>query len=216
MPDSTRPRAGHRSRFGRTNANAYKRTPTKHIPASLIAEAKRLYLHTNVPTGDISALLGIGTHTFHKRLKLSGWPMRSQRIPKDEPAECAAIGVVISPGGDETNGSNFIPPDEAERKALAARLFRLIAQRVATSEHAGEPLADQPASERAEDSRALAGLARTMQIMNMLLKTKKQEADEPDDPAFRSLEELGRAISAHLEDMELQAADGVSGETEGG
>lgn len=211
-----RPRTGHDTRFNRANASARRRTPTKHIPASLIAQAKRLYLHTTVPTADICALLGIGTHTFHRRLKMWGWPLRSRRIPRDEPAESAAIGVERVPGDEAPSAPAYVLPDEIERKALAARLLRLAEQHIAASERAAASLEAQAPGDRAEDARAIAGLMRVVRAMSGVTRAKREHADEPDDPAFRSLEELGRAISAHLEAMESGAAGDVSREAAGG
>ena len=162
------------------------------------------------------ALLGIGTHTFHKRLKLWGWPLRSRRIPRDEPAESAAIGVERVPGNEAPSASAYVLPDEIERKALAARLLRLAEQHIAASERAAASLEAQAPGDRAEDARAIAGLVRVVRAMSGVTRAKREHADEPDDPAFRSLEELGRAISAHLEAMESGAAGDVYRETEGG
>lgn len=211
-----RARAGHRSRFSRASAKTSKRVPTKPIPPALILEAKRLYTQTNVPVEDICALLGIGTHTFHKRLKLWGWPMRSKRIPKDEPRESAAIddpaasADAASPG---TMPPSLSLPTEAERVALAARVYRLVEVEVEAREKAAKDLGlmTGQAGESAERSRALAALGRTLHTMNILSRARNQDAVEPGDPAFRSLEELGRAISDHLEAMELGEESEVPG-----
>lgn len=216
-----RARAGHRSRFQRASARASKRVPTKHIPPALILEAKRLYTQTNVPVEDICALLGIGTSAFHRRLKLWGWPMRSKRIPKDEPSEIAA-DVDPAAGASAISPPATSPapalPTEAERMALAVRLYRLVESELESRERAAKELGldPGPASESAERSRAFAALGRTIHVMNIVAKARNKDAVEPNDPAFRSLEVLGRAISDHLEAMELGAEGEVSGAAQTG
>ena len=76
-----RARAGHRSRFKRASANAPKRVPTKHIPPALIIEAKRLYTLTNVPVGEICAMLGLPSSTFYRRVEKWGWAKRLFVMP---------------------------------------------------------------------------------------------------------------------------------------
>lgn len=216
-----RARAGHRSRFKRISTSASKRVPTKHIPPALILEAKRLYTQTNVPVEDICALLGIGTSAFHRRLKLWRWPMRSKRIPKDEPQESPASGeLVASADAASPDASSPLPtlPTEVERIALAARLCRLVEAELESREKVARDLGldPGPAGESAERSRALAALGRTLHTMNILSRARNENAAEPDEPTFRSLEVLGRAISEHLEAMELEPASQVPGAAQAG
>jgi hypothetical protein len=192
--------------------------PTGHIPPEPIAEARRLCLHTNVPNADICALLGVGARTFHKRLKLWGWPMRSKRIPRKQPAQARASGA----NGSQPHGDSGLPPPapptDAEREALAARLFRLIEAEVAASERAARALgnAPDPAGEKADRARALGALGRALQATNSINKASKRSSDDEPEPAFRSAEELARAISQHLDDMEREAASELPRQAEAG
>jgi transposase-like protein len=204
-----RPRAGHRTRFNRAPSRLSRYRPTRHIPPELIAEAKRLYLHSNVPVVDICALLGLVNDTFYRRIKQWGWPMRSERIPVQEPSEAALIDAASATPVDGREVSLRPPPTEAERLALASRLYRLVEAEMAASEAAAARLgsAPDPASEQATRSRALGALARALQSANALCHPQPSiDPDEPDDPPARTVEQLERAILKHLEDFERERA----------
>jgi hypothetical protein len=96
----------------------------------------------------------------------------------------------------------------SDPRALAARLFRLLEAEIRASEAVAEKLRSVPdAAGIVERTRTLGALARALQTATSLSKaTEPSPEDESDDPAFRSVEELGRAISRHLEEMELERA----------
>jgi hypothetical protein len=201
-----RSRTGHRTRFSRASESVSKRQPTKHIPPELIVEAKRLYLHSNVPVLDICALLGIGSNTFVRRVKQWGWPMRSKRIPMQEPDEATRVDSATALPANGRDAPLRAPPTEAERLALAHRLYRLVEAELAASEAAAARLRSDPdpPTEKAERSRALAALARALHAVNSLCKPRSAtDCDEPDDPA-RTVEELEQAILKHLDDFERE------------
>jgi hypothetical protein len=158
-----RPRAGHRTRFNRAPESLSKYRPTRHIPPELIAEAKRLYLRSNVPVVDICALLGLTHFTFYSRIKQWGWPKRSERIPVQEPSEASLVDAATETSVDGRDVPLRPPPTEGERLALASRLYRLVEAEMAASEAAAARLGSAPdlASEKAVRSRALGALPRT-------------------------------------------------------
>jgi hypothetical protein len=96
----------------------------------------------------------------------------------------------------------------SDPRALAARLFRLLEAEIRASEVVAERLRSLPdAAGTAERTRTLGALARALQTAASLSEATTQPSeDESHDPAFRSVEELGRAISRHLEEMELERA----------
>jgi hypothetical protein len=101
-------------------------------------------------------------------------------------------------------------------RALAARLFRLLEVEIRASEAVAEKLGSAPdAAGTAERTRTLGALARALQTANALSEAENPSSkDQSDDPAFRSVEELGRAISRHLEEMELERAGELPREAE--
>jgi hypothetical protein len=204
-----RPRAGHRARPNRARGSVSRYRPTRHIPPELIAEAKRLYLHSNVPVRDICALLGLVNDTFYRRIKQWGWPMRSERIPLQEPSEASLVDAATATPVDGRDVSLRPPPTDTERLALASRLYRLVEAEMAASEAAAARLGSvpDPASETAVRSRALGALARALQSANALFQPQPSiDADEPDDPPARTVEELEHAILKHLEEFERERA----------
>ena len=88
------------------------------------------------------------------------------------------------------------------RQQLVMRLLRLLEAEIAASEAAVGKRGRAPDPER---TRTLATLARALQTVTVLSKANGSSEDEPDDPAFRSVEELERAISRHLAEMEREA-----------
>jgi hypothetical protein len=214
-----RSRAGHRTRFSRASRSMSKHQPTKHIPPELIVEAKRLYLHSNVPVVDICALLGIAHFTFYRRLKRWGWPMRGKRIPVQEPGEAALVDAATALPSDRHDVPLRAPPTEAERLALAHRLYRLVEAELAASEAAAARLRSDPdpATEKAERSRALGALARALHAANSLCKPQSAtDSDELDDPPARTVEELEQAILKHLDDFERERAGELARKNEAG
>jgi hypothetical protein len=172
-----------------------------------------------MPVRDICALLGLVNDTFYRRIRLWGWPMRSERIPLQEPSEASLVDAASATPVDGREVSLRPPPTEAERLALASRLYRLVEAEMAASEAAAARLGSVPgpASELAARSRALAALARALQSANALYEPQPStDADEPDDAPARTVEELERAILKHLDDFERERAGDRARKNEAG
>jgi hypothetical protein len=119
----------------------------------------------------------------------------------------------------DTNAA-ALPLTPSTQHQLAARLLRLLEAEIRASELAVSKLGSAPDPER---TRTLGALARALQAANSLSEATRPPAEEEaqdlavrNDPAFRSVEELGRAISRHLDDMERERARELHGETEAG
>jgi DNA-directed RNA polymerase specialized sigma24 family protein len=112
----------------------------KIIPPEDVAKARVLYETTSVSVHDIAKMLGIGTTTFMKRVKLWQWVPRNRRLAELDAAAKANVpvekirklaarpkAVLDRAYAPESEDDEFPQSDEVLRSELLRKMDALIA-----------------------------------------------------------------------------------------
>lgn len=190
--------------------------PTKPIPLEMIAEARRLYTETKVPVEDICAMLGIGTYTFFKRLKEWKWPMRSKRIPRNQPPEEAPIDADVPSRPVLVGAAAEI--DHARTVRLIAALQEITEKQIGKlskiSEKLGEEREHLP--EVQEAMRSSASAVRMLRETLIIEHIAAKQSDSGNDEFPRSDEELRSELLRKMDALIVEQSAEIPGEPEAG
>jgi aminoglycoside phosphotransferase (APT) family kinase protein len=171
----------------------------KVIPPEDVAKARVLYETTSVSVHDIAKMLGIGTTTFMKRVKLWQWVRRNRRLAELDAAAKANVPV------EKIRKLAARPKAALDRAALIARIRGAVLREVAAIEQslatAESMQLRSPDRERA--ARALASLLKTLRETDTLEQAlgAKEAEQEQEEGQFRDLDEFRRELVARLDRM---------------
>jgi hypothetical protein len=182
--------------------------PPKYISPEAIAEARRLYTQTKVPVEDICTFLGIGTCTFHKRLKQWKWPMRSKRIPTEQPPP--ADDVEEEP--ERVRALSLSAIDPARMPVLLSALQEIHEQQIAKLQKMTARLGDRPEElPRVQDAMRAAASAHRMLRESMIMQHLfSRQSDARNDEFPRSDEELRNELLGKLDALVAEQSGEIS------
>jgi hypothetical protein len=184
--------------------------PRRVVKPRSIAAVRRFYVHTNVPVEALAAMLGITKTTFYKRRKQWGWPLRHDRMPKNEPPR--------EPDEIEPAGEGPPSPDSAsEKAALAKAMYALVRTNMdLIAKIMSEAGADQTGVAQ-EASRMNASLARTLQeIARFEQRANIHCGQNANDRGPADPDEFARYLLRKLEDFKARRSARVSDGAEPG
>jgi hypothetical protein len=161
-----------------------------------ISKARVLYERTSVPVRDIARLLGIGTTTFMKRVKIWEWTPRNRSLAELDAAAKANVPIEEIRDYAETHMAVL------NRASLIERVRASVARQIVEIDLAlmsvdGAKLRT-PDRERA--ARAMAALVKTLRETDTLEKASDEVpgVDEKENQ-FRDLDEFRQELVARLD-----------------
>jgi aminoglycoside phosphotransferase (APT) family kinase protein len=173
------------------------------IPPEDIARARALYETTSVPVHDIAKMLGIGTTTFMKRVKLWKWRPRNRRLAELDAAAKAEVPV------EEIRKIAEEQMIVLSQASLIERIRSAVEREIVAIENvlaaAESARLRSPDAERA--ARSLSALVKTLREVNTLEKAGA-ENDEPEKDQFRDLDDFRRELVARLDRLRAAGDSG--------
>lgn len=184
------------------------------IAPELVRAGRRLFEETETPQHEIAAMMGISDSTLRLRIREWGWerrPQPGQTLDLLHAARGAATAAALD-DAPPVAGHASDPNSPQQRAAIAARIQNVIEREMTAVERMLDTSGTCGESGAGNNARALAGIARTLREVALLIKpeqvTPPHEAD--DDPIPRDIDafrdELARRIEAFVA-AERAAAD---------